>query len=156
MDYKKLKLCIKKKYRLFNYLKRGLISRREFNVFKNTLIWVTKKIKNNYYAQKFKSNSSDKKKTWHEINTLLNRKRKPEVDYLIGDDNSILNGDLSGNFNDYFVDCVSRLVNHIPNDINYELLNNVPFNDNSCFLIPTNFYEITDIMKNIKNKGDRL
>ena len=120
------------------------------------MIWVTKKIKNNYYAQKFKSNSSDKKKTWHEINTLLNRKRKPEVDYLIGDDNSILNGDLSGNFNDYFVDCVSRLVNHIPNDINYELLNNVPFNDNSCFLIPTNFYKITDIMKNIKNKGDRL
>ena len=35
-----LRRCIKKKYRLYNLYRRGIISKRDFNTFKNTLTWV--------------------------------------------------------------------------------------------------------------------
>ena len=44
-----LKRCIKKKFRLYNLLKRGLISRSRFNIYKNTLSWLLVKMRKNYY-----------------------------------------------------------------------------------------------------------
>ena len=38
-----LKLCIKRKYKYYNWLKRGIITRRSFNVYSKTLGWVIKK-----------------------------------------------------------------------------------------------------------------
>ena len=35
---RKLKLCIKKKYKLYNMMKRGIVSRRSFNIYKKLLI----------------------------------------------------------------------------------------------------------------------
>ena len=149
---KTLKLCIQKKYRLFNSLKRGLISRRDFNIYKNTLSWVTRKIKKVYYVRKFNVNFSDKRKTWKEINNILGRKKKYELNCLLDGDLWISGEDLPDFFNDYFVTCVSDLVAHIPNQINHNLLNRVLSINNSCFLIPTTYTEVLNVIMKLKDK----
>ena len=69
-----LKICYKKKYHLFNLLKRGVIQKRQFNIFKNTQAYVTRKIKNVYYARKF-SECENARDSWSNINELLKRKK---------------------------------------------------------------------------------
>ena len=57
-----LKRCIKKKYFPYNLFKRGLISRRSFNRYKNTLTWVMNKVKAKYYKDRFNNHKGDTKK----------------------------------------------------------------------------------------------
>ena len=62
-------MCIRKKYRMYNLMKRGLITRRSFNVYKNILVYVTKKIKKSYYVKKF-DNCDNTKESWKLINEI--------------------------------------------------------------------------------------
>ena len=78
-----LKKCVKKKYYLYSLLKRGLISRRSFNAYKKTLSWVIKKIKSKYYNDRFNSYSGDSKKTWNDINKLLDRKCRDNITEIL-------------------------------------------------------------------------
>ena len=153
---KTLKHCIRKKYRLFNLLKRGLISRREFNIYKNTLNWVTKKIRKLYYVRKFNAHFGDKRRTWKEINTILGRGKKSELSYLLDGDLRVSGEELPNFFNNYFVTCVSDLIAHLPNQINFNYFNGIPSILNSCFLFPTSYAEVTDVVMKLKEKCDPL
>ena len=154
---RKLKLCIKKKYRLFNLLKRGLISKQSFNTYRNVLIWVTKKMRQRYYREKFESNFKNSKRTWNNINDLLNRKKHNKISQIIDQHGTVYNNnDLPNIFNNYFVDVVSSLIQHIPSGINYNYINEIKSNVNSCYFVPTSQNEINDIVQFMENKGNNL
>ena len=68
----KLRICIKKKYKMYNLLKRGLVTRKNFNTYKNMLVYVTRKIKKCYYVKKF-YNCKDTKESWKLVNDISNR-----------------------------------------------------------------------------------
>ena len=107
---KTLKRCIRKKYSLYNLLRRGLIRKKQFNSYKNILAYVIKKVKNLYYLNKFKK-SEDCSKLWMNINTLLKRNNNNKSCIKISDNdgNDVEIGAIPNYFNDYFSSIASTL-----------------------------------------------
>ena len=152
-----LKKCIKKKYILFNLLRRGLISRQHFNKYKNSLTWVINKIRRKYYFDIFRNCSGDFKRTWSNINDLMKRSSQCVVRKIITDDGHELEGiNMLNYFNNYFTNIVSRLTENMPNNMNFEFFNNVPAIPESCFLLPTDENEVSTILRSMPNKGNSL
>ena len=137
-------------------MKRGIISRRSFNVYKNLLNYVNNKIKTQYYHNKFNSFNGDSKKIWSNVNKLLSRKNK-DSSYEIKENGIIHKGiSVTNIFNRYFSTVASDLVKHFPplqNNFSFPNINRVT---SSCFLYPTNVTEILFILKKMKNKGNCL
>ena len=99
----KLKKCIRKKFHLFNLFRRGIVSRRDYNFYKNRLAYVTNKIKKLHYMRKFE-NARDVKESWSHINCLLRRKKKDFDLQIKGNNGIFLHRQILTNFiNDYFV-----------------------------------------------------
>ena len=153
---KKLKICIKRKYYLYNLYRRGLIRKREFNVYKNVLVYVTNKIKKLYYMKKFE-NSRDVRNTWKDLNSLL-RRSGGAGELLLVDDRGV---DVSRNripnhFNRYFTGVVSRLIAGLPREVDWHYFRRIPTVLQSCIFVPTHFNEINEIISNFSNKGNAL
>ena len=154
----KLKLCIRKKYKLYNLLKRGLISRSRFNTYKKTLIIVIRQLKCFYYHNKINRDKNNPRDIWATINKLSGRNNKLQIKSIVTDEGEELlqNKSISNHFNNYFTSVVSELVRDLPTAINYDYHNRVSFNDSSCFLYPTTETEISNIIHSIGNKGNSL
>ena len=153
----KLKKCIKKKYKLFNLLKRGLISRNSFKMYKKSLTWVTKKMREHYFKLKFFNCFGDNFTTWKNINLILNRKNKSdEIMNICENGVNIDQANIPNHFNNYFLTTVASLTQNLSSDLNYEFLSRIPRNVGSCFFFPSNKYEITSIIKSLPNKGNSL
>ena len=152
-----LKKCIRKKFYLYNLLKRGLITRKYFNNYKRLLIWVTKKIKNRYFQEKFSGAENNVRKTWQNINTVLRRKNKTEINKLIDLDGRLFTKEsLTNKFNDYFTGIAQNLLNNIQMPLNNAFLNYFDPVLNSCFLYPTNNIEVFNILMSLSNKGNPI
>ena len=152
----KLKRCIKKKYRLFNLLKRGLITKRDFNVYKNTLSWLKNKMRRHYYMKKF-FEDNDSKSTWKNINSLLNRNKKSNIVSITTDDGNTPKGSwLANYFNDFLISLPHRLVSIFPPDINYDYFTSLPGILNSFYFRPTCFNEVFRMIMSLPNKGCSL
>ena len=155
-----LKFCIKKKYRLFNLLRRGLISRHQFNKYKNTLIYVKNKMKRLYMLKEF-SNCNNSKETWSKINNFLGRhKNDQEVRVVDGDGRCLQEMDLANHFNNYFISLPHQLVSNLPpfNDGNGDddVIDSVYRNPNSFFFRPTSYDEVMNTINSLENKGNPL
>ena len=154
----KLKKCIKKKFLLYNLFKRGVLDKRSFVWYKNLLKWATNKIRRLYYQNKLYSCMKNGKKTWENINTLLNRKKHDMVSKLITDDGQVLEGqEMANYFNSYFTSIASILTHDLPIENNYSYIElyirPVP---HSFYFIPTNMYEVQNILNGLPNKGNQL
>ena len=151
-----LKRCIKKKFLLFNFLRRGLIQKRQFNRYKSVLTWVINKIKRKYYHDKFRE-CKDFKRTWSNINLMLNRDGQETVQKIVDDDGRELAGvALLNHFNDYFTSVVSRLTENMHHVVDYNYFNNIQTVAQSCFFVPTDEGEVTAILQSMPNKGNSL
>ena len=152
----KLKMCIRKKYKLYNLLRRGLIQRGTFLKYKSILSWVTKKIRNEYYNKKF-LNSHNSKTTWSNINNVLKRKTKHSVISLV-DDEGVMHRKvaMTNYFNHYFCNVASNLVENLPPRNDYESLNGIERVNESCFLFPTNEVEVSNTLNSLPNKGNSV
>ena len=88
-----IKSYIKKRESYFLLLKRGLISRSQYNHFRNYVTNLIKTSKKNYYQTAFDHVKSDTKKTWKIINNMLstNRKnnKKSMIEKIIANDYTI-------------------------------------------------------------------
>ena len=152
-----LKRCIKKKSQIYNLLKRGLITRTRFNIYKRTLAWLIKKIKNNYYLEKFKYSRNDQKMTWKNISMMLNRNKKQTVNEIINEDGEKLYGNrMVTYFNNYFCNIASNLIERLPQTESQNVLSLINQNPMSCVLYPTNEVEVLYVLKNMKDKGSSL
>ena len=152
-----LKKCIKKKFYMYNLLKRGLISRNRFLIYKNLLLWVTKRIRNNYYNNEFQRNKGDVRKTWSDINVLLNRKKTTGVREIKGDNGNVLKGrDAANYFNNFFTNIATNLMREFSSNNDFTFLNRINPVFNSFFLYPTNIVEIFDVLYRLPNKGNNV
>ena len=152
-----LRRCVKKKFKIYNLLKRGLISRTRFNVYKNTLAWLIEKMRKNYYHDKFKYFMGNQRETWKNINKILNRKKKQIINEIVNDDEEKLTGNRTVTyFNDYFCNVASNLIERLPQRENQQFLNTITRNPASCALYPTNEVEVFNVLKKLKDKGNNL
>ena len=153
----RLKRCIKKKFVLFNLLRRGLIQRQQFNRYKNALTWVINKIRRQYHLDTFRNCSGNFRKMWYNINSLLNRRTQDVIRKIITDDGHEL-GDIAmaNYFNDFFTNVVSRLTENMANEIDFDYFNNIQAIGKSCYFMPTTEHEVKEILSNMPNKGNSL
>ena len=142
---------------MYNLLKRGLILRRDFLMYKNLLLWVTKRIKNNYYNDEFIRFGGDTRKTWKNINSLLNRRRGSGIKQICSHDGSFLKGVEAANyFNNFFINVATNLLENAPLNNNFSFLSKINPILDSFYIYPTNEIEIGDIMQKLPNKGNSL
>ena len=152
----KLKKCIKKKYRLFNLFKRGLITKRQFIVYKKTLCYIIGKIRRLYFIKKF-NNAKDIKETWCNINKLRNKGRKNEIIKILDTNNVEIDGDkVADCFNDYFINVADKLIENLPSNINYEYFHRITPVPDSCVVLPTCCDEICGLLRSFPDKCNRL
>ena len=133
-------------------MRRGLISRRSFNVYKNILKWVNNKMRDSYNKKRF----SDSRKTWGYINELIGRNRDQKISLVSDNGNRFNDVKLPNYVNDYFVSSVQNLTSVFDEDINVEAVSNVNSVRNSFYLAPTDFTEIVNVMCNLPNKGNNM
>lgn len=152
-----IKKCIKKKYRLFNYFKRGLIQKRQFIMYKNALNWVINRVRSKYYHQKFESCIANSKKTWSNVNQILGRGRQEPVCRIVTEGGRIVEGNsMAESFNLFFTSIVSRITESLPREINFDYFRNIDYVPQSCFLMPTDEGEVVEILRGMPNKGNSL
>ena len=121
-----LRHCIRKKYHLYNLLKRGLILRRDFVNYKNTLTYVIGLMRKRYYTRKIQDSETNSKRVWRHINKLMNRKTNSGVKSIIDGNNLTHKGiQMVNEFNNYFSSVVSDLLEGLPNVIDYGFLNSI-------------------------------
>ena len=152
----KLKLCLKKKFELYNLKKRGLITNRIFNVYKRTLLYVTNKMRRLYYSKKFNKSFNNPRKNWNNINQILNRKKNNTINEILVDGHSYTGNLLPDVFNFHFTNVVSSLISNLPPMINYDFFSDLSSVSYSCFLIPCSNEEINSTLKTLGNKGNIL
>ena len=152
----RLRKCIRKKYKLYNMLKRGIITRNCFNKYKKMLNFVIDKIRSKFYNDKFNDISGDTKKTWSNINQLLNRKGKKSVSKLKNESNEYIFGhDMVNYFNNYFSNVGAKLQTSLPPNNAYIDHHANPL-INSCVFYHTDEVEVNSLLKDMPNKGNPL
>ena len=135
---RKLRLCIKKKFKLYNLMMRGIVSKRSYNAYKKTLVYVINKVKKLYFIKKFRK-LNDPKKTWSNINLLLGRDKCKCYTELVDENNDrICEGLVPNHFNNYFTSVASKLVQDLPAGINWDYFRNINRVQELCVLLPTN------------------
>ena len=152
---KKLKMCIRKKFKLYCLMRRGLITRHSFRTYKKTLNWVSKKIRTQYYFKKFHLCKSNIKKTWSNINEVMQRVKNNSILKIVDTEGQEYSGNQLPNlFNNYFTNVVQTLISNLPQGINYDYFNRIPVNRDSCFFYPASDSECSNIIKIMGNKGN--
>ena len=133
------------------YAKWPLTYDKIFKSYRNKVNTIIKAAKENYYKTKITSNSSDPRKMWDTINTLLG-KNKPKLPLSFNvNGNSITDPyNVATSFNDYFSNIGNTLARNIQ-DTQYSyksyLPQSFPF---SFFLKPVTLDEIISIIHNMK------
>ena len=111
-----------------------------------------------YYHNKLVNCMNDSKKTWVNINTLLNRKAKHSIDKLVTEDGLVVKGQAMANyFNSYFSNIVSHLTHNIPPANNYTYIDlHIQPLPHSFYFAPTDIPEVHSILKTLPNKGNQI
>ena len=113
-----LKLDINRKHALYRDYKSGLIELNSYRLYRNLVSDRLRKAKSSYFKAKFNSISTDPKKTWNEINRIMNRKKKFErekISLYEGTDNITSDSKKVCNiFNNHFSKVGINLNNSIP------------------------------------------
>ena len=152
----KLKKCIKKKYRLYNLLRRGLIDKSYYNKYKKVLTIVTNKMRRLYYLKKFQ-NVNSMKESWNNINSFLNRKRSENPTKIINNSGQVLTGTvLVEAFNEYFSNIGNEIAASFSRVIDFNFFNIIPSVPHSCVFVPCSSNEIKHVIDGLNNKGNCL
>jgi hypothetical protein len=146
-----LKAAVNKKYKLLKLLRRGSISRNSFRSYRNMLNYTIKISKQYYYKKTILEHRHNSRKTWETLNVMLGRRVTGNL-VSIRDNGRVLDSDEAVNrFNSYFTSIAAELAEELPPlDTPRQML--TPPVNNSCFLTPTSFSEIKDILYSFKNK----
>ena len=143
------------KRKLFKYFKdtQNRDYYHRYKTYRDLLNKLCKKSKKMHYKTFFIKNANDTKKTWNEINKILNRKKTTGKNFQLLL-NGILTSDkkrIANNFNHYFVNVAENLSKQIPNTNNkyQDYLKNP--NEHSLFLKETTPHEISLIIQNLQS-----
>ena len=127
----------------------------KYKIYRDLLNTLCRKSKKMHYKSFFIMNVNNIKKTWNEINKILNRKTNVQGSFQLN-----INGVTTSNnskiancFNKYFINVADNLCKKIPQTNNkyQDYLKNP--NKNSFFLSETNPHEINQIIHSLKSSN---
>ena len=106
---------INKKRKLFKKYKSSHIQETydKYKIYRDLLNTLCKKSKKMYYKSYFTTNANNSKKTWIEINNILNRRKKQHQNFLLSN-NGIMETNkhkIANKFNHYFTSVADSLKN---------------------------------------------
>ena len=156
-----LQLACERKNKLYHEFVKNPSTENE-ETYKKMKKFVTKhirKAKNKYYNAYFKKHSSDSKKQWQMVNSLLNRKTKTriKINKIKYNGSEISDSQkIADSFNDYFCNIAERLKTE--NDLVLTGIHAVPTElprsrcDHDMELEDSSPSEVIEIIKGLKNK----
>ena len=150
----RLKECIKKKAKLYRGYLKGHISKRDYTFYKNRLTSVIRKSKALYYTQIFLQNSNNSKVLWSTINDIMNRGNRhvlKEVKVNV----EVLKGRVLADYtNQFFVNAAISVTMDLPQTKGFICLS--ARTRDSCFFFPTNYNEVSKVIRSLKNRGSKI
>ena len=145
---------MKIKDNLFKLSKRGLIDRKIYTDFRNSLNTQIRNAKSEYYTNKFNENEGNIKETWKTINNTIKTKKKSNATITLNEnDKPIENKDIPNSFNNYFTGIANQLTNQLPtsqHSASSYLRDRI---NNTFFMSPIEKYEISKAVNKLKPNG---
>ena len=150
----RLKQCISKKARLYKLFLRGKIARTDYIYYKNQLTSLIRRTKQLYYSKLFFEVANDSGKTWALLNDIMDKGNKQKIIKIRAGNETITGRDMANFANNYFITAVSALTSNLafPNRYTFKT---APL-ASSSFLYPSNPFEVENIIKKLKNKGNKI
>ena len=149
--------CIRKKHQLFKESRNNNTLISAYKRYRNSLFFIIKNAKKQYYGEKFETVRGNIKDTWRGINSIL----KPKTQFSKGEgvveitaaDGSLSSGpaNVADAFNSHFVSVGGLLDDEIPASA-MDPCDYVKGNETSFMSFPTTPYEIMSIIKSCKLK----
>ena len=150
----RLLLCVKKKAKLYKLYLRGKVEKADYTWYRNRLSNILRKAKRLYFAKVFLKASGNSNKIWSSINSIMERKKVISIEYIKRDGVVIVGREMANHFNRHFVTAAAFITNGLAFPTSY-VFHTIPVLE-SCFLFPTDVFEVTKIIKSLKNKGSKL
>ena len=124
-----------------------------FKRYRNTIVTLLRRSKQNYYSTYFLQNQSNVKKTWDGIRNLINVSKKKNytpTKIIYKGEEKVSNNDISESLNDFFVNIGSSIEEKIPNSkTGFTSYLKEP-NNRLLFLAPCTEIEVLSIINNMK------
>ena len=149
-----LKLCIKKKAKLYRMFIRGTITKVEYTFYKNRLTSVLRRAKRMYYFRLFLQERKNSSKLWYRINMVLGNSASIPMDSLKVEDNVLRGLSMVNHANTYFVNIAANLSANLQS--NGPFVVNFEPNPFSFAFLPTDANEVYLVIMSLKNKGNGL
>ena len=150
----RLKQCITKKSKLYKMFLKGRITKEEYVMFRNRLTALIRRVKRLYYSKLLYNCSNNSKKMWSCLNSIIERKPCPTLKELKVGNVMLMGKDLANHINDHFVSTVSSITAHLSSVSSYIFF--TPAVEVSCFFYPAIPIEVSNIIRRLKNSGNRL
>ena len=148
-----IKICIKKKAKLYRMYIRGTIDKVYYTLFRNHMTSLVRRAKRLYYFRLFlqETNAS---KLWYRIITVLGNSTGVSMECLKVDGNTHRGVRMVNHANSYFVNIAANLTANLQNNEPYV----VTFTPNpfSFAFLPTDANEVFMVIMSLKNKGNGL
>ena len=156
-----LRKLSRKKEKLYNkFIKHPTaLSENNYKCFRNYYTKILRQKKKAFYKSKFDSVNGDSKRTWKEINNILNKtKEKCNIPESLIVDNVEIHDEfkIAQEFNNFFIEIGSKLCESLPDrmqNLNTQYssyLQNV--NEASLYMKPISEGEIISVVQKLKNK----
>ena len=150
----RIKVCIKKKSKLYRMYLRGTIPKIAYTFYNNRLTLLLRKVRRLYFFILFQHNRKNMRKLWFHINDLLGSKANSQMEQLDVDGRKLTGQNMVDFANIHFVQIAQNLtagINHLgPYN---QIAERNPF---TCMFYPTDIVEVKMIIKSLKNKGSGL
>ena len=150
----RLKLCIRKKSKLYKLYVSGRVSRLAYTSFRNRLTAVLRRAKRLYYVKLFYNAGFASKQIWHVINSIIVKKKCQKLEGLEVNGTSLTGLPLVNYINRYFASAALTVTRGLTPPLDYPFL--TPPVLNTCFFIPTTPIEVGRVILNLKNKGSKI
>ena len=150
----RLKLCIRKKSKLYKLYVSGRVSRLVYTSFRNRLTAVLRRAKRLYYVELFYSAGFASKQIWHVINSIVVKKKGQSLECLEVNGTSLTGLPLVNYINRYFANAALTVTRGLTPPLVYPFL--TPPVLNTCFFMPTTPNEVDRVIMNLKNKGSKV
>ena len=150
--------CCKKKNLLYKqFMRKKLkVAEKRYKNYKNKLTTTLRFCEKEHYSAKLECNKNDIKQTWNIINDLINKKKFTASwpsEFL--DNANVVTGkkNIANGFNHYFANVGPELESKIKNEKKIDFKHYMDKTvKEAIFLTPVTAEEISDVVKNLKNK----
>ena len=149
-----IKVCIKKKAKLYRMYIRGTIAKVCYTFYKNHLTTLLRRAKRLYYFRLFLQERNSSSMLWHRINMVLGNSSGVLMESLKVDGNILRGADMVNKANSFFVNVANSLSANLQNNEPYVV--NFEPNPFSFTFLPTDAQEVYMVIMSLKNKGNGL